>query len=100
HTRFSRDWSSDVCSSDLLRGVGGRDGLSHDGGLLAVALAELAEVGLRRELDQIRARVGQRAELEDVELLADLGAQRVAEALEVQIRTAPGRAGLDRTFGG
>src|SRR5690606_40736227 len=23
HTRFSRDWSSDVCSSDLLAGVGG-----------------------------------------------------------------------------
>src|SRR5207302_8179855 len=25
HTRFSRDWSSDVCSSDLL-GLGGRGG--------------------------------------------------------------------------
>src|SRR5690606_40931495 len=23
HTRFSRDWSSDVCSSDLQRGEGG-----------------------------------------------------------------------------
>src|SRR5690606_39287067 len=23
HTRFSRDWSSDVCSSDLLPGYGG-----------------------------------------------------------------------------
>src|SRR5690606_39987788 len=25
HTRFSRDWSSDVCSSDLDRGLGGRE---------------------------------------------------------------------------
>src|SRR5690606_39386989 len=24
HTRFSRDWSSDVCSSDLFRGAGAR----------------------------------------------------------------------------
>src|SRR5690606_39906741 len=23
HTRFSRDWSSDVCSSDLVEGTGG-----------------------------------------------------------------------------
>src|SRR5690606_39677604 len=31
-TRFSRDWSSDVCSSDLLfqRRGGGRVGLPHD----------------------------------------------------------------------
>src|SRR5690606_41074989 len=27
HTRFSRDWSSDVCSSDLLSSI--RDGLEH-----------------------------------------------------------------------
>src|SRR5690606_31670916 len=27
HTRFSRDWSSDVCSSDLVHGVG--DALTH-----------------------------------------------------------------------
>src|SRR5690606_40708711 len=41
HTRFSRDWSSDVCSSDLL------DGLEADG--------EIAEVGAGRDqevLDQ------------------------------------------------
>src|SRR5690606_40884964 len=28
HTRFSRDWSSDVCSSDLSKLVGHRDSLS------------------------------------------------------------------------
>src|SRR5690606_41151004 len=32
HTRFSRDWSSDVCSSDLLQGGRG-DGIVH--GVLA-----------------------------------------------------------------
>src|SRR5690606_40117016 len=35
HTRFSRDWSSDVCSSDLSR-IGG------------IQLAQLAEESLRR----------------------------------------------------
>src|SRR5690606_40079927 len=28
HTRFSRDWSSDVCSSDLRAGIGGTGVLS------------------------------------------------------------------------
>src|SRR3712207_7462538 len=47
HTRYWRDWSSDVCSSDLLLAVGedrvlvdrlvaGRHGLHHDGLLVAV----------------------------------------------------------------
>src|SRR5690606_40049589 len=34
HTRFSRDWSSDVCSSDLVRGL-------HLNRLLTVAFAAL-----------------------------------------------------------
>src|SRR5690606_40465117 len=42
HTRFSRDWSSDVCSSDL--------GAALDGGQvrldLAVALLDLGLIGL------------------------------------------------------
>src|SRR5690606_40008065 len=29
HTRFSRDWSSDVCSSDLRSGRGSKDGASR-----------------------------------------------------------------------
>src|SRR5690606_39298367 len=31
HTRFSRDWSSDVCSSDLTRGGRSRDSLPEGG---------------------------------------------------------------------
>src|SRR5699024_3118830 len=32
HTRSKRDWSSDVCSSDLLGGVGHALGAAHQGG--------------------------------------------------------------------
>src|SRR5690606_40052515 len=41
HTRFSRDWSSDVCSSDLARGdVGPTLLLGHsEGGLIALEAA-------------------------------------------------------------
>src|SRR5690606_40703377 len=59
HTRFSRDWSSDVCSSDLLIAVG--DGSGEAGtviGLLGVAdtvrssaapaLAALRDGGVQR----------------------------------------------------
>src|SRR5690606_41010531 len=31
HTRFSRDWSSDVCSSDLAEEIVGSDGVLHLG---------------------------------------------------------------------
>src|SRR5690606_6173388 len=46
HTRFSRDWSSDVCSSDLGRGVeGGAEAEVGDGvvGLKATPEAEAEE---------------------------------------------------------
>src|SRR5690606_40630255 len=49
HTRFSRDWSSDVCSSDLNQGDGQLpDVLFIDGGRgqLAQAVAVLAELGI------------------------------------------------------
>src|SRR5690606_39402070 len=40
HTRFSRDWSSDVCSSDLLAGTAsGWDRTAVATGYLAVAVA-------------------------------------------------------------
>src|SRR5690606_40711932 len=39
HTRFSRDWSSDVCSSDL----GSRLGWFGDGGAQQVAVDEVKE---------------------------------------------------------
>src|SRR5690606_39520395 len=49
HTRFSRDWSSDVCSSDLV--VGGELGVDLDpGGALPLRLAHRGERILRRRL--------------------------------------------------
>src|SRR5690606_39855698 len=69
HTRFSRDWSSDVCSSDLAVGLGAdhaqvrvqrgerivrdlrrrrRDG-ADEGALAGVREAEQADVGQRSE---------------------------------------------------
>src|SRR5690606_40653835 len=44
HTRFSRDWSSDVCSSDLGPAVGGRVGLRLLGQVVVVVLG-LGQVG-------------------------------------------------------
>src|SRR5690606_40165532 len=61
HTRFSRDWSSDVCSSDLPAGARDHDhagleglpqGLKHGpgelGGLVEEQHAEVGEAGLAR----------------------------------------------------
>src|SRR5690625_7438032 len=49
HTRWPRDWSSDVCSSDLSRGLllAGRDGAAHRGppALSLVAGSHSAEIG-------------------------------------------------------
>src|SRR5690606_40280965 len=46
HTRFSRDWSSDVCSSDLGEGIDGPPKLQlfpcAVGGLVAGGMARLA----------------------------------------------------------
>src|SRR5690606_40708652 len=41
HTRFSRDWSSDVCSSDLLRAFRDETDLTADPGLWAVITGAL-----------------------------------------------------------
>src|SRR5690606_39417748 len=38
HTRFSRDWSSDVCSSDLLSGSG--NGVAFNGTSFNVTITE------------------------------------------------------------
>src|SRR5690606_40416532 len=52
HTRFSRDWSSDVCSSDLELGPFGRDHAGLEAQRVA-ALDEIAEqpeaAGRRRD---------------------------------------------------
>src|SRR5690606_36914809 len=43
HTRFSRDWSSDVCSSDLIAGSGGHSSMN------SVAAADIArEKGVKK----------------------------------------------------
>src|SRR2546422_3225293 len=44
HTRCSRDWSSDVCSSDLLHGLGRQQGCGHrrQGGVLCAADGDAA----------------------------------------------------------
>src|SRR6266511_2081449 len=62
HTRFSRDWSSDVCSSDLERGELG--GQRADDTLLRVEIRLAAGQLIRRRLlggDQL---VDQRAGIE------------------------------------
>src|SRR5690606_40870246 len=41
HTRFSRDWNSDVCSSDLPTGLLGRDRRRHRRGAVAVDARDL-----------------------------------------------------------
>src|SRR3989449_6181985 len=58
HTRCSRDWSSDVCSSDLARGDHG--GLVRERGLhlLALHLAERALPLLREDQRSEERRVG------------------------------------------
>src|SRR5690606_39387765 len=50
HTRFSRDWSSDVCSSDLYQGIKARGSGYVDGGLYA---NNPAMVGLAQALHSV-----------------------------------------------
>src|SRR2546429_1542632 len=70
HTRCSRDWSSDVCSSDLGHAhrehrehERGRHPLEHEGrGRLAVVEERLAEVAGDGVADEARELDGQRSE--------------------------------------
>src|SRR6266498_5529178 len=50
HTRCGRDWSSDVCSSDL---VGGQDEVVYDGGSFALG----ADRSLKAKLASFREQV-------------------------------------------
>src|SRR5207302_2507918 len=70
HTRFSRDWSSDVCSSDLrlrARAVGRLDRLAEDGRDPVEALLDPRLTGtlleglgvLERDRDEVRECVEQ-----------------------------------------
>src|SRR5690606_40122471 len=47
HTRFSRDWSSDVCSSDLTRSVGHSSRLQTRDGRLTKSLEQTAKPGCK-----------------------------------------------------
>src|SRR5690606_8095904 len=53
HTRFSRDWSSDVCSSDLLQSLAQR----HQALLEAAAEQEAQLVALALEAERLAQRV-------------------------------------------
>src|SRR5690606_40546323 len=82
HTRFSRDWSSDVCSSDL-RPVGGRDG--GGGGGLRQAVA-LEDVDARARVEGAEAAAERGAPADGV---ADPAAHGVAQlAVDQQIGRA------------
>src|SRR5690606_40706443 len=76
HTSFSRDWSSDVCSSDLRRGVPLRLGAAEtelragDRLLVAASAASLA-----------RAKSSSESALEA--LLAELGLERISAMEEI-----------------
>src|SRR5690606_39826522 len=97
HTRFSRDWSSDVCSSDL-EGVeaGARrpgllpgGGLFHQGGQLAVTLFQV-DGGDHRVLKAQLARP------------REVGEQRLAVAapgVALEVRSEERRVGRERTAG-
>src|SRR6266700_2301494 len=83
HTRFSRDWSSDVCSSDLLKSIGRTSLLTAD---QEVDLAKRIEAGLFAE-HKLETEPGlaprHRADLEAV--AAD-GRRAKAHMLEANLR--------------
>src|SRR5690606_40681432 len=72
HTRFSRDWSSDVCSSDLAQAADAADGACEQG--------EQAMRQMVSSMDGIRAEITHTAEV--VHRLADDSA-RIGAVLEV-----------------
>src|SRR5207253_7060724 len=81
HTRWPRDWSSDVCSSDLDRARTGRDVSAA-----AEARSERAQLGLAEQrtdvLVDVPRRTGEHREVERrVELLESIG-ERTEERSE------------------
>src|SRR3712207_8910456 len=57
HTRYWRDWSSDVCSSDLRSLYGGRGGLEHLGDLSVaerLSLGVFADVGFEQDAGSVQ----------------------------------------------
>src|SRR5690606_39340527 len=70
HTRFSRDWSSDVCSSDLVAELGAVDRVVATG--TAAGGVELEAVGLAGQLAAVEAQ-GEAGLREQQRTIAGLG---------------------------
>src|SRR5690606_4535320 len=92
HTRFSRDWSSDVCSSDLRLGIahGGADGV---GGVedLRVDLRIIDDVDADRSTgDDVRVH-DLRADRGRL-LVADVGADQRVDGVEQEVLRLPADA--------
>src|SRR5690606_20644655 len=101
HTRFSRDWSSDVCSSDLYL-PSGYDGNADSPGLLVVR--RITEVGPREITHHARQRLSHVAQcgLDLVALrreVGDLVLGLLGDALGVRLRVGEETLGLGLGIG-
>src|SRR5690606_40800669 len=83
HTRFSRDWSSDVCSSDLDEGAGDRQHLLLAAGQVGAAAA--TPLGEAREnlVNAVERPASGRGERGEVEILLDAEAAERSEERRV-----------------
>src|SRR6266511_5182881 len=100
HTRFSRDWSSDVCSSDLLRGVADLL-LQHSRGIniicryggdeFAILLVETGKEGAQIYADRIRHVLAQHDFPHGSLLSASLGVASLPEDVGLRGRPPPRR---------
>src|SRR5690606_39741008 len=83
HTRFSRDWSSDVCSSDLHMAMFGEllEGVNRASGEQRAALESLVE-STTALLERASARFAEQVQAQG-ERLEDTGAQVAVGAAEV-----------------
>src|SRR5690606_40516953 len=98
HTRFSRDWSSDVCSSDLERVAPADLGLQQRADLLQELVARAVPARVVDDLELVEVDVEHR-----VGRLSRLGAlQRALEAaLELAaVRSEERRVGVGSGWGG
>src|SRR5690606_866361 len=93
HTRFSRDWSSDVCSSDL-KGVSGGSKLRTTGGVGCNGHANLPRVGVPGSPadDRIAGRADDRVAGSAEERVAGSAEERAAGSADERVAgSADGR---------
>src|SRR5690606_17566970 len=88
HTRFSRDWSSDVCSSDLASFRNGGDDLVFEPFHMVWIHARLQHAGAP-DSDQVVALVGMRGRDQRV-IDAEFGRQGLADIDDVRIHKSDG----------